>query len=182
MNRMQDAAPGRIAWSAAEISARVDELARAIDRDFEGKDLVLVCVLKGSLYFFADLTRAIRIPIRLDFIAISGFAPADPTSGAVRIVKDLDADIAGKHVLLVEDIVRTGLTTAYLVQTLETRRPASVRVCSLLVNPSQLMINVPIAYQGFEVSTRRLIGYGMDIGEQGRNLPDISEVERPQFP
>jgi len=179
MNRMQDAAPDRIVYSAAEIAARVAEIARRIDADFEGRDLVLVCVLKGSLYFFADLTRAVRIPVRLDFIAISGFSPADPLSGAVRIVKDLDLDIAGRDVLLIEDIVRTGLTTAYLVQTLETRKPASVQVCSLLVNPSQLMINVPIAYQGFQVSTRRLIGYGMDIGERGRNLPDISEAERP---
>ncbi len=179
---MQDAAPGRTVFPADAIAARVAGIARAIEADFEGKDLVLVCVLKGSLYFFADLTRAIRIPIRLDFIAIGGFSPSEPASGAVRILKDLDIDIAGRHVLLVEDIVRTGLTTAYLVQTLGTRRPASVQVCSLLVNPSQLMINVPIAYQGFEVSTRRLIGYGMDIGEHGRNLPDISEVERPTAP
>ena len=179
---MQEAAPGRIAYSAEELSTRISEIARSIEKDYEGKDLVLVCVLKGSLYFFADLSRAIRIPVRLDFIAISGFSPTDPASGAVRIVKDLDIDITGKHVLLIEDIVRTGLTTAYLVQTLETRRPASVGVCSLLVNHSQLMINVPIAYQGFEVSTKRLIGYGMDIGEHGRNLPDISEVERPTAP
>ncbi len=173
---MENAAPGRVLFPAARIAARVAELGRAIDADYAGKDLVLVCVLKGSTYFFADLTRAVTIPVRLDFIAIGGFAGRERTGGAVRIAKDLDLDIAGRHVLLVEDIVRTGLTTAYLVQTLRAREPADVRVCALLVNPTQLMINVPIAYQGFEAPSTRMIGYGMDVAEVGRNLPDISEL------
>lgn len=177
---MPDAMPGRIVHSAAALAERISEIGRAVSADYEGLDPVLVCVLKGSLFFFADLARAVTIPARLDFIAIGGFAgpAAERNSGVVRIVKDLDLDIAGRHVLLVEDIVRTGLTTAYLVQTLSARHPASVKVCALLVSPAQLMINVPIAYTGFEVSAIRLIGYGMDIDEKGRNLPDISEAFR----
>lgn len=171
-----DAVPGRILFPAAAIAARVAEIGRAIDADYAGQDLVLVCVLKGSLYFFADLTRAVSIPVRLDFISIGGFAGSERTGGAVRIIRDLDIDITDRHVLLVEDIVRTGLTTAYLVQSLSMRKPASVKVCALLVNPAQLLINVPIAYQGFEAPSTKMIGYGMDVGEVGRNLPDIAET------
>ena len=177
---MPDAVPERIAFSSAALAQRIAEIGSAISIDYFRKDPVLVCVLKGSLFFFADLSRAVTVPVHLDFIAIGGFAgpSTERSSGIVRIVKDLDLDIAGRHVLLVEDIVRTGLTTAYLVQTLSARKPASVKVCALLVSPTQLMINVPIAYTGFEVSATRLIGYGMDIDEKGRNLPYISEVAR----
>jgi hypoxanthine phosphoribosyltransferase len=177
---MPDALPGRVVYSSSALSERISEIGRAVSMDYEGMDPVLVCVLKGSLFFFADLARAVTLPVRLDFISIGGFAgpTTERNSGVVRIVKDLDLDIAGRHVLLVEDIVRTGLTTAYLVQTLSARKPASVKVCALLVSPTQLMINVPIAYMGFEVSSTRMIGFGMDIDEKGRNLPDISEVAR----
>lgn len=165
----------RIIYTEETIQQRVREIGAEISRDYAGKELIMAAVLKGSLYFFADLTRAIQIPIQLDFIAIGSYQSGMPSQGAVRFTKDLDLEITGRHLLLVEDIIRTGLTTGYLVQTLATRRPASIKVCSLLVNPDQQLINVPIAYQGFEITRTRLIGYGMDINERGRNLPYIAE-------
>ncbi len=169
----------RIVYTEEVLKARIAEMGREIARDYAGQDLVLVCVLKGSLYFLADLSRAIDMPVQLDFITIGSYPDTTNRTGVVRITKDLDLDIAGRHVLVIEDIVRTGLTTAYLVQNLEMRGPASVRVCTLLVNPDQQLINVPVAYYGFRVSGIRLVGYGMDDREQGRNLPYIAEMERP---
>ncbi len=169
---------GRVVFSAKEIARRVRELGAQISRDFAGQDLILVSVLKGSMYFFADLSRAIDLPIALDFITIGTYPHATSRQGIVRITRDLDLEITGKPVLVVEDIIRTGLTTAYLVQTLEARQPARIQVCTLLLCPDQQMINVPIAYCGFEISSTRLIGYGMDIQERGRNLPYIAEIAR----
>ena len=178
---MPDGPTGRIVFSEAVLKDRIEEIGRRIDKDYAGKDLVLVCVLKGSLYFFADLSRAIGIPIHLDFIAIGGFAGSTKINGVVRIIKDLDQDITGRHVLLIEDIVRTGLTTAYLVQNLEARRPASVKVCSLLVNPSQLMINVPIAYQGFEVPSTSRSSFALRIFDLALELrlPRSASMDKP---
>jgi hypoxanthine phosphoribosyltransferase len=173
---MADYMTGKTAFTAETIQTRTLEIGRAISKDFAGQELILVSVLKGSLYFFADLSRAIDLPVQLDFITIGTYPNTTNQQGIVRITRDLDLEITGRHVLLVEDIIRTGLTTAYLVQTLETRRPASIQVCTLLLNPDQLMIQVPIAYCGFEISSTRLIGYGMDVGEQGRNLPYIAEI------
>jgi hypoxanthine phosphoribosyltransferase len=168
----------RIIYSAEELHEKVAEMGRRISTDYEGKDLIVVGVLKGSLYFFADLTRAIDIPIGVDVIAIGTIPNTTSQTGIVRITKDLDLDITGKHVLIVQDIIRTGLTTAYLVQSLGARKPASINVCSLLVNPDQQLINIPIAYLGFTITDTWLIGYGMDIHEQGRSLPYIAELER----
>ena len=168
----------RIVYTAEDLQTKVTGMGRQISTDYAGKDLVVVGVLKGSLYFFADLTRAIDIPIGVDVIAIGTIPNTTSQTGIVRITKDLDLDIIGKHVLLIEDIIRTGLTTAYLVQSLKARKPASIKVCSLLVNPDQQLINVPIAYSGYEISDIWLIGYGMDVHEQGRSLPYIAELER----
>ncbi|MDD5016700.1 MAG: hypoxanthine phosphoribosyltransferase [Eubacteriales bacterium] len=168
----------RVAFTEEILKNRISELGAEISRDYAGKDLVLVSVLKGTLYFFADLTRAIDLPIRLDFISIGVYPNATNRTGAVRITKDLDIDISGKHVLVIEDIIRTGLTTGYLVQNLESRMPSSVKVCSLLVNPEQQLINVPIAYYGFRVPNAWLIGYGMDVNEKWRNVPYIVEVDK----
>jgi hypoxanthine phosphoribosyltransferase len=168
----------RILISAAQIEDRVREIGRQITSDYLGKPLVLVGVLKGSLYFISDLSRAIDLPLELDFMTIGTIPNTTNQTGIVRITKDLDLDITGKHVLLIEDIVRTGLTTAYLVQNLLARQAASVKVCTLLLNPDQQLINVPIGYAGFEINQTWLVGYGMDIVEQGRSLPDIAEVER----
>jgi len=167
----------RVVFSEAEIRERIKHLGQEISRDYAGKELILVGVLKGSLYFLADLSRAIDVPILLDFITIGTIPNTTNQTGIVRITKDLDVDITGRHVIVVEDIIRTGLTTAYLVQSLEARKPASITVCSLLINPDQQLINVPVAYYGFEISRTRLLGYGMDYNEQGRNLPYIVELE-----
>ena len=166
----------RTAFSEEQLKSRVAELGAAITADYAGKELVLIAVLRGSLYFFADLTRAISIPIQTDCIAFGMYAHSH--TGVVRITKDLDLNIAGKHVLIVEDIVRTGLTLGYLIQNIETRGPASVKVCALFVNPAQHLIDIPIAYQGFTVSSAWLMGYGMDVGEQWRHLPCVVEVEK----
>lgn len=167
----------RILYSEEELRATAQRIGKQISEDYADKELVVIGVLKGSLYFFADLTRAVTVPIGIDVIAI-GTTNSTSQTGVVRITKDLDLDITGKHVLLIEDIIRTGLTTAYLVQNLDLRKPADIKVCSLLVNPDQQLINVPIAYYGYEISDAWLIGYGMDVREDGRNLPYIAELEK----
>jgi hypoxanthine phosphoribosyltransferase len=168
----------RTLFTRKQIDERVFSLGQQISQDYAGKDLVVVGVLKGSLYFLADLTRCIDVPLKLDFISIGVYQGVTNRTGVVRIIKDLDFDVTGKHVLIVEDIIRTGLTTGYLVKNIEGRCPASVKVCTLLQNPDQLLLNIPIAYLGFTVSEAWLAGYGMDIGEKWRNLPYIAEVER----
>ena len=168
----------RVVFSEEQIKQRVQELGQQITQDYYDKDLVMVCVLKGSTYFFADLTRSIELPTPLEFMSIGVYPHVTSQTGAVRITKDLDMDISGKHVLVIEDIIRTGLTIGYLVQNLAARKPASVKVCSLLVNPSQMLIDVPVAYRGFTVTNEWLMGYGMDISEQWRNLPYIVGVDR----
>jgi hypoxanthine phosphoribosyltransferase len=166
----------RTAFSEEQLQSRVRELGASITADYAGQELVLIAVLRGALYFFADLTRAISGPVQTDCISFGMYAHSH--TGVVRITKDLDVDITGKHVLIVEDIVRTGLTLGYLVQNIETRGPASVKVCALFVNPAQQLIDIPIAYQGFTVSSGWLVGYGMDVSEQWRHLPYVVEVEK----
>ncbi len=168
----------RVAFSEEALSRRISELGAQIAADFAGRELVAVGVLKGSMYFLADLTRAIRLPLQVDFISIGMYPAATSQTGVVRITKDLDIDITGKHVLIVEDIVRTGLTLGYLVQNLESRCPASVSICTLLLSPDQLLINLPISYSGFTVSDEWLMGYGLDVGEQWRNLPYIVKIDK----
>lgn len=167
-------------FSAKAIQNRVAELGRQISLDYAQHDLVLVSVLRGSLYFFADLTRNIDLPMALDFISVGVYPGTTNQTGIVRITKDLDLDITGKHVLVIEDIIRTGLTTGYLVQNMESRKPASIKICTLLDNPAQRLVNIPIAYTGFEVTGAWLMGYGMDIREKWRNLPYIAEVEKTE--
>jgi hypoxanthine phosphoribosyltransferase len=166
----------RTAFSEEQLKCRIAEMGAAIAADYAGQELVLIAVLRGALYFFADLTRAIPGPIQTDCIAFGMYAHSH--TGVVRITKDLDIDITGKHVLIVEDIVRTGLTLGYLIQNIETRGPASVKVCALFVNPAQQLIDIPVAYQGFAVSSGWLMGYGMDVLEHWRHLPYVVEVEK----
>jgi hypoxanthine phosphoribosyltransferase len=175
---METAKGMRVVYSTETLQRRISEIGKQIARDYADQELILIGVLKGSLYFLADLTRCIDMPLKLDFITIGTIPNTTSQTGIVRITKDVELDITGKHVLLIEDIIRTGLTTAYLVQNLRGHLPASVKVCSLLVNPDQQMINVPMAYVGFEISKTRLIGYGMDINEDGRNLPYIAELDK----
>ncbi|MBN1892129.1 MAG: hypoxanthine phosphoribosyltransferase [Clostridiales bacterium] len=174
---MSDPNIRQVIYSQEALKQKAAELGHRISEDYRGKELVLVAVLKGSMYFFADLTREIDIPIGVDMISIGNIPDTTSQTGIVRITKDLDLDITGKHVLVIEDIIRTGLTTAYLIQSLEARKPIDVKVCTLLFNPDRMLINVPVAYYGFEVSRSWLVGYGMDINEKWRNLPYIGELE-----
>ena len=153
------------------LAARIRELGAEVSRDYVGRDLLLICVLKGAIFFLADLMRAIDLPLELDFMAISSYGAATDASGVVRILKDLDASIADRDVLIVEDIIDSGLTLSYLVRTLEARRPASLEICALLTKPSRRQMEVPVRYVGFEIPDRFVIGYGLDYAERYRNLP-----------
>lgn len=162
------------AFSAEAIQQRVAELGAAIQRDYAGRDLLLVGVLKGVLYFLADLARAIPRPdVEIDCLAISSYGPSAPDDGVVRIVKDLDGPITGRHVLLVEDIIDTGLTLRYVLQNLQARRPASLNVCVLLDRPTRRLAEIPIVYTGFSTDANFLVGYGLDYRGLYRNRPDI---------
>ena len=171
----------KIIYTQEQIQLRIQELAELINKDYADKELIMVGMLKGSLYFMSDLTRHLTIPVQLDFISIGTYPNATNQTGIVRITKDLDLEITNKHVLVIEDIIRTGLTTGYIVQNLAARMPANVEVCTMLLSPDQQLINVPVAYYGFEISESRLIGYGMDIREQGRHLPYIAEIDKAEF-
>jgi hypoxanthine phosphoribosyltransferase len=161
--------------SEEALKKRIAELGAAITRDYAGKPLKLVGVLKGSFMFLADLARAIDLPIKLDFIGTSSYQ-GTKSSGVVRITNDLSRPIEGEHVLLVEDIVDTGLTMKYLLENLGTRRPASVKVCALLEKPARAQVKIPIDYKGFEIPDAFVVGYGLDWDGRLRNLPYIAVV------
>ena len=163
--------------SEEEIRRRIQELGAQIARDYQGKDMIAVCVLKGSFPFFADLVRAIDLPLECDFLGLSSYGSATRTSGVVKITSDLTRAIGDKNVLVVEDIVDTGLTMNYLLENLWTRRPASVKVCSLLYKPANTVLDVPIDYLGFTIEDRFVIGYGLDLDQKYRNLPYIGYLE-----
>lgn len=163
-----------------QIRARVREMAGAISADYAGHDLLLVTVLKGGLYFLADLTRALEIPAAIDFMAITAYRGGKAPSGAVRLIKDLDEETTGRHVLLVEDIIDTGLTAAYLVRTLQAREPASLALCTLLDKTARRIVEtLPIRYRGFEVPDAFLVGYGLDYRQLYRNLSYIGVLDDP---
>jgi hypoxanthine phosphoribosyltransferase len=164
--------------SQAEISARVQELGAQIAQAYQGKELVLISILKGAVVFVTDLMRAIALPLMLDFMAISSYG-GQGTSGGVRIVKDLDQDITGRHVLVVEDIVDTGLTLGYLLRIIQARNPLSLQVCTLLDRSVRRIVDLPIAFRGFELPDRFVVGYGLDYQQRYRNLPFIG-VLKPQ--
>ena len=155
------------------IQARLDELAAQINRDYAGKELLLVCILKGAVAVFADILRRIEIPCSIDFMAISSYGSSTKSSGVVRILKDLDHGIEGKDVLVVEDIVDSGMSMKYLLENLETRSPASIRILSLLDKPSSRRVELQPDYVGFTIPDEFVIGYGLDYGEKYRNLPDV---------
>lgn len=164
----------RILITEPQLQARIHELADAISADYAGETPLLVSVLKGAIYFVADLSRAISIPIAMDFMAITSYGPGQGASGAVRLIKDLDEQITGRHVLLVEDIIDTGLTAAYLLRILGARDPASLRICTLLDKTARRIVDtLPIRYRGFEVPDVFLVGYGLDYRQLYRNLPFI---------
>jgi hypoxanthine phosphoribosyltransferase len=161
------------------LARRVAELGARITEDYRGKDLVVVGVLKGSFPFVADLVRQIDLPLRVDFLGLSSYGNGTESSGVVKITSDLTKPIAGKHVLVVEDIVDTGLTMKYLLANLATRQPASVRVCSLLEKPARLRVEVEIAYKGFTIPDEFVVGYGLDYDERYRNLPFLGILKQP---
>ena len=156
-----------------EIQKRVRELGEVITRDYQRRPLVLVCVLKGAAPFFVDLVRAIDLPIHMDFIAISSYGASTKSSGVVRFLKDLDSPIEGKDVLIVEDIVDTGLTLRYILDNLSTRQPASVKVCGLLLKDRERAQDITVDYVGFHIPDKFVVGYGLDYAERYRNLSYI---------
>jgi hypoxanthine phosphoribosyltransferase len=169
--------------SEAAITARVDELARQISTDYAGADdLLLVGVLRGAFIFLADLSRRLTIPCSVDFIALSHYEHGATPSGAVRLIMDLRVEIAGKHVLLVEDIVDSGETLAYLVRMLEARRPASLKICALTRKPDRQSPNVRLEYVGFDIPDRWVVGYGLDFDNKLRTLPYIGMLDEPEAP
>jgi len=163
--------------STEEIAKRVRELGAQITNDYQGRRLVLVCVLKGSFIFTSDLCRSIDLPLRIEFLGVRSYGEGTTSSGVVQITQDLGRPIEGEDVLLVEDIVDTGLTIAHLLELLRTRKPNSVKVCSLLHKPARTKIEVPIAYLGFTIADRFVVGYGLDWAERYRNIPFIGVVE-----
>ena len=156
---------------------RIRELGEEISADYAGRDLLLVGVLKGAVFFMADLMRNLTIPCEIDFMAISSYGASTDSSGVVRILKDLDINIEGRDVLVVEDIIDSGLTLSYLMRNLEAREPASLEICALLTKPERREIDVPVRYVGFEIPNRFVIGYGLDFAERYRNLPYVGVLD-----
>jgi hypoxanthine phosphoribosyltransferase len=167
---------GETLVGAEELQARVAELGAEISRDYEGKDLVMVGILKGAVLFLADLMRHLTVPSEVDFMAVSSYGSRTDSSGVVRILKDLDSWIEGRDVLIVEDIIDSGLTLHYLMRNLNARNPGSLEVCSLLTKPERRRVDLPIKYTGFEIANRFAIGYGLDHKQRFRNLNYVAAL------
>jgi hypoxanthine phosphoribosyltransferase len=177
-----ESAVGEVLIEPDTLSGRVAELGTEISADYEGRDLLLIGVLKGAVFFMADLMRKLTIPCEVDFMAISSYGASTDSSGVVRILKDLDINIEGRHVLVVEDIIDSGLTLSYLMRNLESREPATLEICALLTKPERREIEVPVRYVGFEIPNRFVIGYGLDFGERYRNLPYVAVLSDDALP
>jgi hypoxanthine phosphoribosyltransferase len=171
-----DDAIGEILISEEDLQRRVCELAAEISRDYEGKDLLLIGVLKGAVFFLSDLMRQLEVECEVDFMAVASYGSATKSSGVVRILKDLDAVIEGRDVLIVEDIVDSGLTLQYLLRNLAGRDPSSLEVCALLIKPERREVELQTRYVGFEIPDQFVIGYGLDHGERYRNLPYVAAL------
>jgi hypoxanthine phosphoribosyltransferase len=174
-HRLDDPALGPLVKSDEDIAKRVVELGAEITHDYGDHFPLLVCVLKGAFIFLADLVRQIGLPLEVDFMAVSSYGASTKSSGVVRIVKDLEADVVDRHVLLVEDIVDSGLTLSYLTRNLRARQPASLEVCALFVRRGNQKIRQPLRYVGFEIPPSFVLGYGLDVAEMFRNLPYVCE-------
>ncbi len=159
--------------SEEEIKQKIRELGKQIEKDYKDKDLLVVCVLKGAVLFLSDLIREINLPLSIDFMAVSSYGNSTKSSGVVRIIKDLEKDIQGKDLLIVEDIVDSGLTLSYLIENLKSREPRSVRLCTLLDKPEKRKVKVSIDYTGFVIPDEFVVGYGLDYAEVYRNLPYV---------
>jgi hypoxanthine phosphoribosyltransferase len=169
----------RVIIPEADIAAKVAALARSVDGDYAGREILLVGVLKGAVMFMADLARALHTPVSMEFMAVSSYGSATSSSGVVRILKDLDRDIEGKHVLIVEDIIDSGLTLSWLMRNLASRHPASIEVCALLRKPEAAKVDLPVRYVGFDIASEFVVGYGLDYAERYRDLPFVGLL-RPE--
>ena len=177
---MSDSAIGEVLVPHEDLQRRVVELGAEISRDYAGRDLVMIGVLKGALLFIADLMRHLTVPCEVDFMAVSSYGSSTDSSGVVRILKDLDAPIEGRDVLIVEDIIDSGLTLQYLLRNLRARNPGSLEVCALLTKPDRRRVELPIRYVGFEIPNRYVIGYGLDYAQRYRNLSYVAVLnEQP---
>ena len=170
----------RVLFTQEEIQQRIGELGRQISSDYAGLNPLFVGVLKGVVFFMSDLMRAITIPARMDFMAISRYAPHGQAKGPVRLIKDLEETVAGQHVIFVEDIIDTGLTLNYLLRILKTRSPASLEVCALFDKKEHRLVETPVRYRGFDLPSRFVVGYGLDYREGYRHLPFVGEL-RPEL-
>ena len=166
----------KVLLSQEQISTRLAEMAADIDRDYDGRELLLVGVLKGAVMVMADLARAIGSHLEMDWMAVSSYGSGTKSSGVVRILKDLDRDITGRHVLIVEDIIDSGLTLSWLMANLSSRGPASVEVCTLLRKPDAAQVDVPVRYVGFDIPNEFVVGYGLDYDERYRNMPFVGTL------
>jgi hypoxanthine phosphoribosyltransferase len=173
---MRDPAIGEILVQPDELRRKVAELGAEISRDYDGRELLLVGVLKGAIFFLSDLMRELSIPCEVDFMAVASYGSVTQSSGVVRILKDLDVAIEDRHVLIVEDIVDSGLTLQYLLRNLKARGPASVEVCALLTKPARREVELQARYVGFEIPNRFVVGYGLDHDEKHRNLPYVAAL------
>jgi hypoxanthine phosphoribosyltransferase len=169
---------GEVLVTAEDLQRRVIELGEEISRDYAGRSLLLIGVLKGAVFFLSDLMRYIDIPVEVDFMAVASYGSATDSSGVVRILKDLDAAIEDRDVLIVEDIVDSGLTLQYLLRNLGSRNPRTLEVCALLTKPERRKVDLPTRYVGFEIPDRFVVGYGLDYAERHRNLPYVAALER----
>ena len=169
---------GEILVESEDLHRRVRELGEEISADYEGRDLILIGVLKGAVIFLADLMRHISVPAEIDFMAVSSYGSQTDSSGVVRILKDLDAPIADRHVLIVEDIIDSGLTLQYLMRSLRARNPASLEACALLTKPERLRVDLEPRYVGFEIPNKFVIGYGLDHAQRHRNLDYVAVLDR----
>ena len=165
----------------ASIEARVKELAARLDADYADKNPLFICILKGSVFFFTDLLKELTIPAEIDFMAVSSYGDGDTTSGYVKIIKDLGRPIAGRHVVIVEDLIDTGTTLSHLCELLQTRDPASLEICTLMDKPERRLADVTVKYCGFTIPDEFVVGYGLDYAERYRNLPEVYILSRKVY-
>lgn len=166
--------------SEKQLAKRIEEIGAQITADYAGKEILMIGVLRGAVIFMADLARSIKVPVAIDFMAVSSYGAGTTSSGVVRILKDLDENVEGKHILVVEDIIDSGLTLNYLLDNLKSRKPASIKLCTLLNKPERRKVEVKIDYNGFDVPDYFVIGYGLDYAEKYRNLPFIG-ILKPEI-
>ncbi len=167
----------KVLFSEQEVNARIAALGKQISKDYEGKELHLICILKGSTFFMCELAKRITIPVTIDFMSVSSYGNSTVSSGIVRISKDLDEPLEGRHVLIVEDIIDSGKTLHYLIPVLYARRPLDIKLCTLLSKPDRREVDIPVDYIGFEIPDAFVVGYGLDYAQKYRSLPYIATVE-----